>query len=166
MKSIPVTEATERFEAWVSSIAEMSPHWFEISRLLRGLVDLEGVTVHGFGDDGDATLVVGTEVNDVRSHRLWVLRIVGDQCLLAVDASTARPDSRTFLAGVLADAYSVRDVTSLVEWWSTLSDGIPRTMVTPLPHDIDIVADTIASLCAATAEATAMMASCRAGGEW
>ena len=73
MKSIPVTEATERFEAWVSSIAEMSPRWFEISRLLRGLVDLEGVTVHGFGDDGDATL--DRKSTRLNSSHEWISRM-------------------------------------------------------------------------------------------
>lgn len=166
MKAIAAVEAIERCEAWVEGIAELSPRWFEISRQLRLLAQTEGVTLRAFGNDDHTILEVGVEVNDVRSHRLWGLQVSPDRCLLAVDASTARPDARTFLAGVLADAYSVRDVTTLIEWWSTLSDGVPRTMLSPLPNDIDVVADTIASLCSATTEATAMMASCRAGGDW
>lgn len=166
MKVVPPIEAIARFEAWVEGIAELSPRWFEISRQLRLLAGVEGVTLRAFGNDDRTILEVGVEVNDVRRHRLWGLQISTDGCLLAVDASTARPDSRTFLAGVLADAYSVRDLTTLVEWWSTLSDGVPRTMLAPLPNDIDVVADTIASLCSATTEATAMMASCRPGGDW
>lgn len=166
MKVIPSVEAIARFEAWVEGIAELSPRWFEISRQLRLLAEIEGVTLRAFGNDDRTILEVGVEVNDVRSHRLWGLQMSIDRCLLAVDASTSRPDARTFLAGVLADAYSVRDVTTLVEWWSTLSDDVPRTMLAPLPNDIDVVADTIASLCSATAEATAMMTSCRPGGDW
>jgi hypothetical protein len=164
MKSVPVIEAIERFEAWLASIAELSPCWFDASRSIRSLVDVAGITIRGYGDGTSTILQIGIDAEGTQVHRLWAVQIGPGGCHLTIHASTARSHERTFLAGILSDAYSMSDVANLVDWWSTLSGDTQRVVMSPLPHDIETVANTIASLCTATVEATAMLTNSRERG--
>ena len=161
MKPTVISNALATFEAWLGRLSQFSPDLFLVAETLRHLTTVESVAVRAFADDYRTTITFNSRASESASWGLWSLDIMGQQAFVVINASTDTSESRSFLAGLVADAFSDIDATTLVQWWTESSNGEARTIMAPLPSSPAALDDIIGQLASATIEATSLLFSSR-----
>lgn len=157
MKRITISDALATFEAWLGRLSQFSPDLFLVAETLRHLTSVGSVSVHAYADDYRTMVIFKSSSSDTDSGRLWSLDIAGPNAFVVIDASTGTAEGRSFLANLVADAYSEIDASTLVQWWTESSKGAPRTIMAPLPADPVELNNIIGQLASATIEATSLL---------
>jgi len=153
MTELNVFEALERVGLWLGGHQNVTSATFDIAESLRNLCCIDGIQVLPHATDDRTSIAVFRNTGDV-GEWLWTMTFSPGRANLTLRSYTSQPAGRMFLTSLLCEAYAIPDADELLRWWSTTSDGRPRTILSPLPDNLDDIREILGQLERATIEAS------------